>query len=162
MTAKVSQNDIKRFKRLLEDYSALQMDIAIYQNIIDQYQENIEAIFEVKAINYEQLASGSSDPLKKQRLYLSMVDRQKFYEEKTKDTRQKLETIERYRRSCGDISESAFRLYCLKKDPATAEAYSFDREAERLFLSRMTLRRKIDRSISHFLKVGTPHSLFMC
>ena len=99
MTAKVSQNDIKRFKRLLEDYSALQMDIAIYQNIIDQYQENIEAIFEVKAINYEQLASGSSDPLKKQRLYLSMVDRQKFYEEKTKDTRQKLETIERYRRS---------------------------------------------------------------
>lgn len=150
----MKQYDIDRFKRFLEDYRALKQDLEMYNSRLEQYELQIRTLFDVKGIRYDQIVvEGGPDPHIKERIRLDLIDRERKIEPKITAVQSKLDVIDSFRRSAGEITEAAFRLYSLKYDPETGERYTFSQEAERLYMSKSSLKRKIDKEIAHFLKV---------
>ena len=150
----MKQYDIERFKRFLADYRALGYDLKEYNDRLSQYDLQIETLFDLKGVRYDQVVvQGGPDPHIKERIRLDLIDRQRRIESKISSVQSKLDVIDKFRRFGGEVTEAAFRLYSLKYDSETGERYTFDEESKRLFMSKSSLKRKIDKEIERFLKV---------
>lgn len=150
-----TRRDIDHFKKaILMDYNRLILDKADCNGRLFEIEDQINSMFGVKGVHYGGIP-GSSDPHYKELKRLGLIDKSKKIEQKLAKIDQKIAIIDTFCRFADTkISEAAFRIYCL-------ETSTYKQEAENMFISESTLKRKINQEIYNFLKVDTQSTFFL-
>lgn len=135
-----SKQEVKHFKNQLSDYYYLKSKLAR----IEDMQIELEAKRGVKAIQYDkEYTSGSIDPLVAELKRLDDTEKADFLDKEWIKYSNKLDWIENFLKS-SEIGTSIKKIHCLGES-------SYEKEARRLYMGVMTLKRKVNREIVKYL-----------
>lgn len=157
------QNRINHFKNVLRSYQfytheklLVEGKIRGYEMLINELKDSLCA--GPKAVRYDKvIVQGSPDYHKIEQDRLEKLDKtyakiEKYerkivhYKQNIKKIDQKTKIINNFLSFCDkDIGQSAFKIYCLNDS-------TFQKEAEKLFIEKKTLQRRVNDEIENFFK----------
>lgn len=144
MTLNITKASVDRFKHYISDYEVYLKDL----EEVKLMKLELDTKRGVKAIRYDaENLKGSKDPLMVQLARIEDIDRAFKIDEQIKQLENIVDQVKNFIET-SELGQSAYKIY-------TRKSSTYSKEAQLHNMSVRNLKRKLNREIEKYLKVGT-------